>query len=585
MPENTPSLPDFTRWPSFPFEGDMRVKKLAAPVEVEPPRSGEDAADCVACNTPDDAYIWVSERWRVRGMDRPTGLPMVLILECRSHLDIGDLPNLLAAELGVMTVRLERAIRTLDGVARVHVNRWGDGSAHLHMWFLARPYGRLQLRGTFLSLWDDILPVISEEQWLENLALVAAWLGEFGGRAIAEPPHIHWLSPSTFSTEPTTGTDSTDSAAAWRPADLADADSDMSRSTDSDDVGADTDADTGDLSDVAAHAAAMADAAASAAGLGIQDSTDEFDAQSAAAISDPDGRGHTVAESSTDDDATGSFGIAGGEGNGSSAGGPAGGDGTAGGPVDAGGSAGGEETTGGATDVDGSVDPTAPAAADGRASGAASGDGSVDLVGPAGVDGLAGGAASGDGSASVVGPPGADASAPGAAGAEGTAGVVGPAGTGGLVDIDGTAGGDRAAVGTSDADRSGSSEVRAGEDRGSAHGGEEDRGGVGTGVDIGSVSNGSAADRGDANGSAAERDHEDGGGKADSGPGDAAGTGAVAPAPSGVGSQAISAGAIPQQYRSNDGEPTGTSGERKSEPEGATTAADKSTATIAGETR
>lgn len=190
----------------------MRVKRLAEPVEVEPPRSGEDAADCVACNTPDDAYIWVSERWRVRGMDRPTGLPMVLILECRSHFDIGDLPNLLAAELGVMTVRLERAIRSLDGVARVHVNRWGDGSAHLHMWFLARPYGRLQLRGTFLSLWDDLLPVIPEEQWLENLALVAEWLAGFGGRAIAEPAHIHWQSPSTFGNEPANAADTTLSA-------------------------------------------------------------------------------------------------------------------------------------------------------------------------------------------------------------------------------------------------------------------------------------------------------------------------------------------------------------------------------------
>jgi diadenosine tetraphosphate (Ap4A) HIT family hydrolase len=198
VPENTAPLPDFVRWPSFPFEGAMRVKPLAAPVDVEPPRSGEDAADCIACGTPDESYIWVSERWRVRAMDRPTGLPMVLILECRSHLDLGDLPNLLAAELGVMTVRLERAIRSLDGVARVHVNRWGDGAAHLHMWFLARPQGRLQLRGTFLSLWDDILPVIPEHQWRENLAMVAAWLAEFGGTAIAEPPHIQWESPSTI---------------------------------------------------------------------------------------------------------------------------------------------------------------------------------------------------------------------------------------------------------------------------------------------------------------------------------------------------------------------------------------------------
>ncbi|MFI1992454.1 hypothetical protein [Actinoplanes sp. NPDC020271] len=213
-------MPDFTRWPSFPFEGDMRVKKLAPPVEVEPPRSGEDGSDCVACGTPDDAYIWVSERWRVRAMDRPTGLPMVLILECRSHLDLGDLPNLLAAELGVMTVRLERAIRSLDDVARVHVNRWGDGSAHLHMWFLARPYGRLQLRGTFLSLWDDILPVIPEQKWRENLALVAAWLADFGGRAIAEPAHIEWESPATLNVP---GADpATDREDSGRPATLGD---------------------------------------------------------------------------------------------------------------------------------------------------------------------------------------------------------------------------------------------------------------------------------------------------------------------------------------------------------------------------
>ncbi|GIJ33751.1 hypothetical protein Vse01_28990 [Micromonospora sediminimaris] len=199
--DTPPSIPDFTQWPSFPFEGDLRVKPLADPVPVEPPRKGEAHRECTACLAPDEAYIWVGERWRVRAMDRPTGLPMVLILESRSHLDLGDLPNLLAAELGVMTVRLERAIRSLDGVARVHVNRWGDGSAHLHMWFLARPYGRLQLRGTFLSLWDSILPPISEEQWRENLALVAAWLAEFGGRPLAEPPRIQWQAPSSLAAQ------------------------------------------------------------------------------------------------------------------------------------------------------------------------------------------------------------------------------------------------------------------------------------------------------------------------------------------------------------------------------------------------
>ena len=176
------SLPSFVDWDSFPFEGRLRLKKLEDPVEVEPPRVGEDPADCPKCKAPDDAYIWVNENWRVRSLDRPSGLPMVLILESRSHLDLGDLPNMLAAELGVMTVRLERAIRSLDGVARVHVNRWGDGAAHLHVWFMARPYGRLQLRGPFLTLWDEVLPPIPEEKWRENLAMVAAWLSRSPSR-------------------------------------------------------------------------------------------------------------------------------------------------------------------------------------------------------------------------------------------------------------------------------------------------------------------------------------------------------------------------------------------------------------------
>jgi diadenosine tetraphosphate (Ap4A) HIT family hydrolase len=195
------SLPAFTTWDTFPFEGDLQVRKLEAPVAEEPARKGEEIADCKACQAGDDAYVWVNERWRVRSMDRPTGLPMILILEPRSHLDLGDLSNLLAGELGVLTVRIERAMRSLDGVARVHVNRWGDGAAHLHLWFMARPKGQLQLRGSFLPMWDDILPPVNEAQWRENLALIAAWLEDFGGTAVAQPPKIEWLAPSRFGTQ------------------------------------------------------------------------------------------------------------------------------------------------------------------------------------------------------------------------------------------------------------------------------------------------------------------------------------------------------------------------------------------------
>jgi diadenosine tetraphosphate (Ap4A) HIT family hydrolase len=187
-----PPLPDFVGWQTFPFVGEFRVKPLEPPVEEEPPRQGERGDNCAKCAAPDSEYIWVDERWRVRALSRPSGLPAVVVLETRHHYDLGDLSNLLAAELGVLTVRLERGIRLISGVARVHVNRWGDGSEHLHVFFLARPKGMLQLRGTFLSMWDDILPPIPESRWRENLAFIAAWLADYSGEAVAEPPPLDW---------------------------------------------------------------------------------------------------------------------------------------------------------------------------------------------------------------------------------------------------------------------------------------------------------------------------------------------------------------------------------------------------------
>ena len=162
------------------------------PLAPEPVRPGGDSSECRLCQSSDADYVWVSDRWRVRTTDRPTGLPLVLGLELRSHLEFGDLPNLLAAELGVMTVRLERAMRSLAGVAQVNVSRNGDDEAHLRVWFLGRPSGRLQLRGKFLPLWDEVLPPIPQDEWEERLGLVAAWLADFGGRAMVDPPRFVW---------------------------------------------------------------------------------------------------------------------------------------------------------------------------------------------------------------------------------------------------------------------------------------------------------------------------------------------------------------------------------------------------------
>lgn len=196
MADSPTSLPAFTSSPSFPLEGIFTVKALEDAQAIELPRTGEDIADCAACQSSDASYIWANERWRVRATERPTGLPMVLLLEPRSHLDFGDLPNLLAAELGVMSVRVERAIRSLDEVGRVHVFRWGDEAAHLQLWFMGRSRGRRQLQGRFLPMWDDILRPGSEPQWKENLAMIAAWLADFGGTALAQPPKIEWKAPA-----------------------------------------------------------------------------------------------------------------------------------------------------------------------------------------------------------------------------------------------------------------------------------------------------------------------------------------------------------------------------------------------------
>ena len=107
----------------------------------------------------------------------PTGLPIVLILEPREHLDApGDLPEEVAAEMGVLLGRIERAVSSIGDIGRVHVCRWGDGSEHLHWWLMARPARMPQLIGSFAAIWDDILPPVPEEVWRANVDAVVAAL-------------------------------------------------------------------------------------------------------------------------------------------------------------------------------------------------------------------------------------------------------------------------------------------------------------------------------------------------------------------------------------------------------------------------
>lgn len=162
----------------FPYEEvGLRTKPFAAPVLPEPPRGGEGGRRCGRCDTPPQDPLWSNERWSFRAA-RAHGITFWGQLEPHAHLDLGDLDDRHAADLGILMVRIERAIMGLGDVGRVHVNRWGDGGAHLHIQFLARPAGLLQLRGSCLPDWLDVLPPVPDAVLDADAAAVAAALGD-----------------------------------------------------------------------------------------------------------------------------------------------------------------------------------------------------------------------------------------------------------------------------------------------------------------------------------------------------------------------------------------------------------------------
>jgi len=150
-------LSRMTGWDISPFEQrGLQVTPLRPPIVPEKPRQDEDPATCRTCAKRNEG-IWFNERWRLSTITG-VGVPLVLMLYPRDHYDLGDLPDELAAEMGVLAAHIGRHIEALPHIARSHVYRIGDGGAHLHVWFFARPEGQAQLYGSWLVVWDDLLP-------------------------------------------------------------------------------------------------------------------------------------------------------------------------------------------------------------------------------------------------------------------------------------------------------------------------------------------------------------------------------------------------------------------------------------------
>ncbi|MFE2009836.1 hypothetical protein [Streptomyces sp. NPDC059491] len=178
-------LARMTGWSISPFEPDgLRVSPLRPPVLPERPRHGEDPSDCASCRERGEG-IWFNDNWRLTRIPG-VGVPLVLMLHPIEHHDMDDLPDELAAELGVLSAHLVRHVQALPHISRAHVYRIGDGGAHLHIWFFARPEGQAQLYGSWLPVWDDLLPEYPAKVAEADAALVVdALIDSAGGRRSA----------------------------------------------------------------------------------------------------------------------------------------------------------------------------------------------------------------------------------------------------------------------------------------------------------------------------------------------------------------------------------------------------------------
>jgi diadenosine tetraphosphate (Ap4A) HIT family hydrolase len=144
---------------------------------------------CTAEATTDHDYlVWRDDIAMIGVPNDAPAIPLVAFLMPRRHADLADLTPEEAGHLGELLVHVEQAACDVLDVPRLHVIRYGDGQEHLHWWLMGRPTGALQLRGSFLSLWDDLLPQMSRREVRDNLDLVCGRLVELAGGTLLGSP-------------------------------------------------------------------------------------------------------------------------------------------------------------------------------------------------------------------------------------------------------------------------------------------------------------------------------------------------------------------------------------------------------------
>jgi len=172
-----PALGGMPRWEVFPFERDGLTPRAMGERVVPEPDRARPATECGTCRAlaRDDLVLHTGTRLAVV---RPGGTSLMFVANvvARDHERLDDLGEAADEELGRLVARTYRALRALPGVGNVQVCKWENGGGHLSVNVLARPLGVLELRGSNLPVWADMLPDIPQDEYDQRAEAVRAAL-------------------------------------------------------------------------------------------------------------------------------------------------------------------------------------------------------------------------------------------------------------------------------------------------------------------------------------------------------------------------------------------------------------------------
>ena len=172
-----PPVGGMAEWDVFPFEASGLVPKPMGERVVPEPSRVRTADACGTCRAlaRDDLVLHTGSRLAVI---RPGGTSLMFVANvvARDHERLDDLDEAADEELGRLVARTYRALRALPGVGNVQVSKWENGGGHLSVNVLARPHGVLELRGSNLPIWADLLPNIPQDEYDDRAQVVRAAL-------------------------------------------------------------------------------------------------------------------------------------------------------------------------------------------------------------------------------------------------------------------------------------------------------------------------------------------------------------------------------------------------------------------------